>query len=183
MSYYFQICATERYQEKYISFLLEHYSALNLPYSFPVTLSYIASPVLMTEEAILFFDHNDELAGALGYIYGTGEEQYQDTDIVQLQTLFLLDKYRGTRLFLEGLQYLTQYLAQLDREITELRFWVPAHDSQLRRLCGKLAQRTASSETAFGMIDEYRVSLPQLQQYGARFRHECYFETYRGHTL
>lgn len=174
MSYYFQICATERYQELYISFLLEHYSELNLPYSFPVTLSYIASPVLMTEEAILCFDDNDEVAGALGYIYGTGEQQYQDKHIVQLQTIFLIDKHRGTRLFLEGLQYLTQYLAQLDREISELRFWAPAQDG-LRQLFGKLAERTASSDTSFGMLDEYRTPFTRLQQYGARFRHENYF--------
>ncbi|MBW7475861.1 hypothetical protein K0T92_14030 [Paenibacillus oenotherae] len=179
MSYYFQICATERYQELYITFLLEHYSELNLPYSFPVALSYMASPVLMREEAILCFDQNDEIAGALGFIYGTGEQQYQDVHVVQLQVVFLQEEHRGTRLFLEGLQYLAQYLAALERKITEIRFWAPSQ-SELRQLFGKLAERVASSKTEGGEIDAYRASLDQWLAYGRRFRHEIYFDTCRG---
>ncbi|MCQ6562368.1 hypothetical protein [Paenibacillus mendelii] len=176
MNYYFQLCATARYQERYISFMLEHYKELNLPYPFPVSLSFIASPILMKEDAILFFDSDDEIAGALGFIYGTGDNNYQDTHIVQIQTIFIVEQHRRTRLLLEAIQYLTQFLEQTDKNVTELRFWTPAEDG-LRRLCAKLAKREAVMDTALGSIDEYRASLAHWHDYGMRFRHLMYFET------
>ncbi|XOK60697.1 hypothetical protein ACJ7K1_29990 [Paenibacillus elgii] len=174
MSYYFSICASEKYQEKYIEFMLMNYQKLNLPYSFPLTLSFLASPILMKEEAILCFNDEDELVGALGYIYGTGENDYQDTHIVQIQAVFLLDEYRRTRLFLRGLQYLTQFIAQSNRPVTELRFWTPAQDD-LRKLCGKLAERTDVRDTAFGTMEEYRAPFSDWHAYAMKFRHESYF--------
>ncbi|BAU28376.1 hypothetical protein DFP93_107157 [Aneurinibacillus soli] len=174
MDYYFQICATERYQEKYITFLLQHHKELNLPYPFPVLLSFMASPVLMQGEAVLCFNPDYEVIGALSYIYGTGDHNYQDTHIVQIQAVFLVDERRKTRLFLEGLQFLTQYIAQLDRKVTEFRFWTPAK-RDLRRLFAKLAERTATRETDLGLIDEYRAPFSQWHTYGMRFRHESYF--------
>ncbi|OXM85703.1 hypothetical protein [Paenibacillus rigui] len=174
MSYYFAICATEKYQEKYIDFLLRHYRQLNLPYSFPVTLSFIASPILMREEALLCFDEDDEVAGALGYIYGTGENDYQDTHIIQIQTVLLAEKYRRTRLFLQGLQYLTQYIGQLDKQVTEVRFRTPSQPS-LQRLWDKLAVRSAVHETPFGRVDEYRAAVADWHAYAMKFRHESHF--------
>lgn len=171
MGYYFQICASEIYQEKYMSFLLEHYSELNLPYPFPITLSYIASPVLMKEEAMLAFNDQDELVAALGYIYGTGENLYKDSHIIQIQTVFLVDEQRRTRLFFEGLQFLTQHLAELDKEVTEIRYWVPAQN-ELRQLFDKLAQRTSSNPTPYGLIDEYVAPLSHWLQYVRLLSHE-----------
>ncbi|MFE5321150.1 hypothetical protein ACFQ88_20815 [Paenibacillus sp. NPDC056579] len=175
MGYYFSICSMERYQEKYIEFLLEHYSQLRLPYSFPVSLSFIASPVLMNKEAILCFDEeNDEIVGAVGLIFGTGENHYQDTHVVQIQIAYIVKEHRSTRLFLEGLQFVTQYLAHLDEGVKELRFWAPA-DSTLRELFGKLAKRSASHETEFGALDEYYGTLADWQEYAAKFRQITYF--------
>lgn len=175
MSYYFSICSSEMYQQKYLEFLLEHYKQLHLPYPFPVSLSFIASPVLMERESFLCFNEEDEIIGAFGYIYGTGENEYEDTHIVQIQIAFLQEKYRRTKLFLKGLQFLTQYIAQLDKEVEEFRFWAPAN-SYLRGLFSKIAKREASSETAFGSIDEYRASFPAWHTYAAGFRHEAYFD-------
>ncbi|WP_282937510.1 hypothetical protein [Paenibacillus sp. RC67] len=175
MGYYFSVCAMERYQEMYLEFLLQHYSNLKLPYSFPVSLSFIASPVLMKKDAILCFDEeSNEIVGALGFIFGTGQQQYQDTHIVQIQIAYIAEGHRQTRLFLEGLQYLTQYLAHLDEGVTELRFWAPADDG-LRRLFGKLGELTASRDTAFGTIDEYCAVLKDWQSYAAKYRHIHYF--------
>lgn len=175
MGYYFSICSMERYQEKFIEFLLEHYSQLQLPYSFPVSLSFIASPVIMNKEAFLCFDEETEdIVGAFGVIFGTGEDQYQDTHIVQIQIAYIVEGHRRTRLFLEGLQFLMQYIVYLDEGVTEFRFWAPADDG-LRRLFGKLAERTASRETAFGLLDEYRGTFADWQAYAAKFRHITYF--------
>jgi len=175
MGYYFSICVMESYQEKYVTFLLKHYEQLRLPYPFPVTLSFIASPLFMTKEAILCMDEEtDEMVGALGLIFGTGENQYQDRHIVQIQVVYIVEEHRRTRLFLELLQYLTQYITYVDEGVTELRFWTPK-DEGLRRLFGKLAERTASRDTAFGMIDEYRGTFADWHAYAHKFRHISYF--------
>ena len=174
MGYYFQLCASELYQEKYITFLLEHYKELHLPYPFPVSFSFMASPFFMNGKVILCFDPDYEIVGALSYIHGTGDNNYEDTDVVQIQTVFLVDEHRKTRLFLKGLQFLTQYIAQLEQKVTEFRFWTPVRDD-LRKLCDKIAERTATRETDFGMVDEYHAQFSTWHTYGMRFRHESYF--------
>lgn len=174
MSCYFTICSTAKSQEIYMQFLLENYDALNLPYSFPVALSYISSPVLMGEECILIRDSNDEAAGALGFIRGTGAQSYEDQHILQIQTVFLKEHFRSSRLFLQASQFLAQHLAQLKHPVTELRFWIPAQP-RLQRLCGKLAQKTAIQETVHGIIEEYRMDFADWHASMQKYPHELYF--------
>lgn len=173
MRFYFSVCSTEFYQMKYLEFLLEHYSQLNLPYPFPIAYSFMVSPILMRRESILCFNEEDEVVGALGYIYGTGKGNYEDRHIVQIQLVFLLEKYRKTSLFIKGLQFLLQSIDQLNREVQELRFLAPAADD-LRRLLAKMADRTASHATEYGPIDEYRASFLAWRTYASKFRRESY---------
>jgi len=92
MSYYFNICSTAKYQEAYITFLLQRFEQLNLPYSFPVSLSYLSSPQFKEKESILIRDSEDEIIGAIGYIHGTGDQNYQDEHIVQIQTFYIEER-------------------------------------------------------------------------------------------
>ncbi|USG63292.1 hypothetical protein NDK47_13945 [Brevibacillus ruminantium] len=175
MSYYFALCSSEMYQQKYLEFLLEHYHELHLPYAFPETFSYLASPVLMGKGCFLCFNDEYEVIGAFGFIFGTGEHEYTDTDIVQIQAVFILKHYRKSYLFLHSLQFFIQYLAQQRGEVREIRFWSPA-DEPLRRLFDKLAQRVASVQMEFGTLDEYRASFEAWQAYAAKFPVEKYFD-------
>jgi len=171
VSYYFQVCSTEVYQERYILFLLQHYEDLQSPYPFPISLSYLASPILMRNEAIICFDEDHNVIGALGYIHGTGEHNYEDTHVIQIQSLYLLEPYRRSRLFLEGLRFLIQHLEQLYKPapVSEIRFWAPS-SPYLRRLLSKLATRTFPSHSEAGTIDEYYSTLAEWQLYSNRFR-------------
>lgn len=169
-------CATEMYQQKYIEFLLEHYKRLKLPYSFSASLSFLSSPIMLKDgEAFLAFNGEYEVIGALGYICGTSEHQFEDREIIQFQSVYIKEEYRNPRLFLLGLQYVTQYIAQLKQEVKEVRFWAPA-DEGLRRLFDKITDSRASHETAFGGLDEYRASFSVWQAYASQFRHEVYFD-------
>ncbi|MGO4344507.1 hypothetical protein AB4Z45_03305 [Paenibacillus sp. MCAF9] len=174
MCYYFQVCSTESYQDKYLVFLLEHYKELKLPYSYPISLSFLASSVLMKKEAFLCFNEEDEIIGAFGYICGTAENQYEDTHVAQIQIVFIVDEYRRSRLFLESLQFLTQYIAQLSEPIIDFRFWVPV-DLRLHKLLSKIAERKNTWETVQGVIDEYHASFSEWQTYVLKFRQEVYF--------
>lgn len=160
--------------QKYLEFLLEHYRELNMPYSFPVTFSYIASPAFMEQEAILCYSGEYDVIGAIGYIIGTGEQDYQDTYVAQIQIAFFLEPYRGTLLFVRAMQFLTQHIAQIPHEVKELRFWAPA-DDQLRSLFAKLAERTTTVETENGILEEYRAPFSAWHSLAARFRHDVYY--------
>ncbi|WP_409344943.1 hypothetical protein [Paenibacillus sp. MBLB4367] len=174
MSFYFQVCSSESYQDQYLIFLLKHYKELNLPYSFPVSLSFLASPVLLQKEAFLCFNEMDEIVGTFSYICGTAENQYEDSHVAQIQIVFFVESYRQGRLFLKSLQYLVQYIAQLPDSITELRFWVPSC-LHLHKLLSKLAVRFAIWDTAQGGIEEYRAQFKDWLTFAMKFRHDAYF--------
>ncbi|OUS76354.1 hypothetical protein B1748_11760 [Paenibacillus sp. MY03] len=169
MYYTFSVSASHMYHRKYLDFLLSHYEGLGMPYSFPVSFNFIASPLLMEDSrCILCLDDDGEAVGALGYIRGTGEGDYEDRHILQLQVAYLVEKCRRTPVFLRGLQFLTEYLEEETEEVAELVFWTK-QDAYLARLFGKFAERTSVSGTAAGDLYAYRVTLAQLKAYLGRF--------------
>ncbi|ACS98866.1 hypothetical protein [Paenibacillus sp. JDR-2] len=163
----FFVCATEAYQRKYVDFLLANYENLRLPYPFLVAFGFIASPILMGQECFLCLDNEGEAIGAFGYIHGTGEGNYEDRHIVQLQVALLSESYRFSRLFLRGLQVLAKHLTELKEVVTELVFWTGKDDYAIR-LFNKFAERNEVGELAVG----YRVTLHHLNAYLAKFKRE-----------
>lgn len=161
---HFSVCRTMLQEHRYIDFLLARYDELNLPYSFPVSLSYLASPLLMGGTAILCYDRKDELCGALSYIHGTGEHNYEDRDIIQIQVAYLADSCRSTRRFYEGLRFLTKHLAGQEENIQEICFWAPGN-ARNRRLFCKFAEPVATAQQPEGPLDGYRICMKQLQDY------------------
>jgi hypothetical protein len=126
----------------------------------------------MGKDVILAFNQDDELIGAIGYILGTGEHEYEDIHVVQIQTLFIEPFYRGSRLFLRGLQFFLDRLQEHDITVTELRFWTPALD-ELRSLIGKFAQPAAvATQAEFGALDEYRIPYTDLLVFAKKFKPE-----------
>jgi hypothetical protein len=170
MSYYFSVSATAVYQEQYIQFLLQHYKELCLPYPFPVTLSYLSSPLLMEGESVLCRNEDGETVGAVGYIHGTGEQDYEDTEVIQLQIVFLHHSCRGSRLLLRTAQFLAQHWSQLKQPPSEIRFWIPSAPTLLR-LCSRFAKRF--SETAD--LTEFRASFQDFKTFVLRYNHENYY--------
>ena len=162
--YYVQACSMEKYREKYITFVLEHYSALNLPYTFPVALSFLSSPVLMNKQPFICLTEEEETVGAFGYIRGTADEQYTNRHIAQMQVAFIHEHHRGTRVFWEGLRSLAEHNAMEKEPIQEFRFWVPS-GLRLQRLLGKFAVLAHTWDTQNGLLDEYRLSADKLAAY------------------
>lgn len=165
----FSVCATAMYQAKYLDFMLKHYDDLGMPYPFMVSFGFIASPVLMEKEAILCLDEENEVVGALGYIFGTGEKQYEDKQVVQMQAVYLDKAFRGTRLFLKGLQFLLHHLKHQPVSVTELVFWT-GQDPFMNRLAAKFASLESVTESEFGRLSAYRVPVPDLEAYLHKFR-------------
>lgn len=164
MNYRFQVCTDINDQEQYMTFLLENDVQINIPYPFLLTLDLFSNPVMIEEEYFMSLDQNDEVIGVWSYIYGTVEEYYSNPEIIQIQSVFLDPYYRKTRMFIDGLQHLVNYIDRSGRGVKEVRFWILAND-ELSRLCSKIAQRTSFVTTSQGQIEEYRVPFLQLYIY------------------
>lgn len=166
MDYYFSPCLTNMYQHRYVDFLLEHYTELKLTYPFQEAFGYIVSPLLMEGASILCFDNEEETAGAFSYIYGTGEHDYTDRHIVQIQVAFIVERHRQTGLFAKALRYLLQHIEtdESNEQVTELRFWTACNDNN-RRLFEKFSERYALAENECGQLDGYRMFPSGLRIY------------------
>lgn len=167
----FARCATFMYEHKYIDFLLEHYEQLKLPYNFAASLGFLSSPLLLDGEMFLGLDEDGEAVAAFGYIYGTGELDYADRHVIQLQTAYCVERLRCTRLFVRGLQFLLQHVEIFAPEVGEIRFWV-GDDRYMSRLAAKFARLHAAHDTAFGLLREYRCSVAELRACVSRFTDE-----------
>lgn len=164
MNVSFSVCSTILYHRKYLDFLLEHYDDLRLPYPFEAAFGYIASPVLVGRESFLCMDEENEVIGAWGYIHGTGEHDYENAHVIQIQAAYLSEPFRRTGVFFQGLQYLMEHLEQQDQGVTEILFWI-GRDAYMSRLAAKFASLELSVESEYGPLEAYRVSVSELKDY------------------
>lgn len=167
MNYRMQVCSNAMYQEQYMTFVLENHVKLPTPHPLLFTLGFTPFPLFLEEECFISLDSSHEVVGAWSYLYGTAEDAYYNTDIVQIQSIIFSSNYRKTKMFTHALQHLVQYIDESERGIKEVRFWI-ASDSSLQRLCSKLATQTSTLATPQGMIEEYRVPFHQLYDYAMR---------------
>lgn len=164
MNYRIQACSNAVDQEQHMTFVLENYVPLHAPNTFLLTLGFTSAPILLEEECFISLDQHNEVIGAWSYVYGTEEYAYYNTEVIQIQSVILSPAYRKTRLFAQGLQHLVQHIDQSRKGVKEVRFWIAA-DSQLTRLCSKLAEHTSTLLTPQGRVKEYRVPFNQLCNY------------------
>jgi len=166
MSLHFFVCEYSSTFDNYLKFLLEHHSELNLPYDFAMKLSFISSPIVFGKVIVCVDEEEHSLEGVLGYVYGTGANDYQDQDVCQIEVAFCKSSLRSTPLFLRGLKYFTAFVSEDNKEVKQVQFWASAEDQRLRRLFSKI---DAMQRTEVGQLDFYQVSLDALKSYCDRF--------------
>lgn len=164
MNYRMQVCSNAMYQEQYMTFVLENHVKLPTPHPLLFTLGFTPFPLLLEEECFISLDAYQEVVGAWSYLYGTAEDAYYNTDVIQIQSIIFSPKYRKTKMFTHALQHLVKHIDQSGRGIKEVRFWI-ASEPSLQRLCSKLAKKTSTLATPQGLIEEYRVPFQQLYHY------------------
>jgi len=156
--------------EGYIKFILENHADLNLPYPFPVKLSFVCSPLVLGKAMLAIDEETYELVGAAGFVFGTGANDHQDRNVCQAEIAFLLPEYRRTSLFVRGLQALIQVAREENPGVEVFQFWAPGEPAELTRLFSKFASLPgASLETVNGMT-LYRVPFEGLEAYATRSR-------------
>ncbi|TMV50925.1 hypothetical protein FE783_09705 [Paenibacillus mesophilus] len=103
----------------------------------------------VTQGHLVFIENADKrVIGASAYYHGTPERDFQDKDIAFLDMAIADPAYRGTRLFLTGLQYMVNEIAQEHPEVQEIRLAALADNAYLCRLYSKFTETSYSREGA-----------------------------------
>ncbi|KQO15763.1 hypothetical protein [Paenibacillus sp. Leaf72] len=165
MSFIFRPCALEMDEEAYAAFLIQHHAELNLPYSFPMKLSFMGGPLILGKGLLLFREEPYEIAGAAGFVCGTGEHDYEDQHICQIEIAFIRKEYRGTRLFAHGLNALIELMKESSPGVQQVQFWVRADDRQLDRLLSKFTALQGASKSPVNHLMLYKIPFSELEGY------------------
>lgn len=152
-------------EERYLEYLLSHYGDLGLSYSFPVTLSFINSPLIAGGGLMVIEEEHYALAGAVGYVIGTGANEFQDTDVCQIEIIHLLAAYRGTRLLLQLLLQLLMKMREDGPHVQRVQFWAKPSERGTAKLFARIARMSGGQCTPRGDLTLYSVPYESLHQY------------------
>lgn len=140
-------CITDDDFAKVCVFVLDHKHDLHRSFStvdmVEVLYTYVTQGHLVYVE-----DADNRVIGASAYYHGTPERDFQDKDIAFLDMAVADKAYRGTRLFLTGLQYMVNEIAQEHPEVQEIRLAALADNAYLCRLYSKFTETRYSREGA-----------------------------------
>ncbi|MFC3770199.1 hypothetical protein [Paenibacillus sp. GCM10012303] len=138
-------CTTDDDFAKVCVFVLDHKHDLHRSF-YTLDMVEILYTYLTQGHLIFVEDANNQVIGATAYYHGTPERDFQDKDIAFLDMAVADKAYRGTRLFLTGLQYTVNQIAQLHPEVQEIRLAALADNPYLRRLYSKFTDTSYSRE-------------------------------------
>ncbi|MDF2960430.1 MAG: hypothetical protein K0S39_2165 [Paenibacillus sp.] len=156
--------------DQYMIFLLEHHAELNLPYDFRTKFSFISSPLVLGKLFLGVEEEEHVPVAAIGFVYGTGAMDYEDKHICQIEVAFIRHPYRRTRLFLRGLQFLTDFIARDNPDVQYIQFWTPAGQKDLKSLFSKLGGSPKTGTTGQGEADFYQIDFKEWVKYCSRFK-------------
>ncbi|MEF3306279.1 hypothetical protein [Paenibacillus sp. GYB003] len=140
-------CTTDDDFAKVCVFVLDHKHDLHSSFN---TIDMVeALYTHVTQGQLVFIEDADKrVIGASAYYHGTPELNFLDKDIAFLDMAIADPAYRGTRLFLIGLQYMVNQIAREHPEVQEIRLAALADNAYLCRLYSKFTETSYSREGA-----------------------------------
>ncbi len=165
MSFQFRPCELEMDHEAYMNFLLQHHEELQLPYSFSLKLSFMSSPLIMGRAMLVFSEEPYQIVGAVGFVYGTGANDYEDQHVCQIEIAFIEKLYRGSLLFSHGLQALIDLISVDNPDVQQIQFWASTDNKDLSKLFSKFSAWSGSTQTTVNNLILYTLSFPMLEAY------------------
>lgn len=156
--------------DAYVSFLIQHHDELRLPYSFATKLTFVCSPLLFGKAMIVLDEDAYEIAGVVGYVYGTGADDYEDMRICQIEVAFIQQEYRGATLFMKGLKALIDVIQVDNPAVQQVQFWTPADQMDLDRLFSHFMALPDATKSIVNDRAFYTLPFESLEMYVERFR-------------
>lgn len=120
----------------------------------------------VTQARMVFVeDADNRVIGAAAYYHGTPERDFQDKEIAFLDMAVADKAYRGTRLFLVGLQYMVNEIAREYPDVQEIRLAALEENAYLCRLYSKFAETSYSREETAVKQLVFCVKINKLQAF------------------
>ncbi|KRE72956.1 hypothetical protein [Paenibacillus sp. Soil750] len=149
MTLSYQRCVSDDDFAKASLFMLAHKRDLHASYSTLEMVTLIYSYVTQGN-LICARDADNRVVGIVAYYYGTPEQEFQDKEVALIDIAIADRGYRGSRLFVQGLQYLVNEIIEVHPEIQELRLAALAENDYLRRLYAKFTSTRFEREGTHG---------------------------------
>lgn len=168
-----QVLACNRVEglwDEYFLLLMRRYDDLGLPYPFDMTFSFIGNPIISGNALIARKADSEETIGALGFVFGTGEDQYTDESVCQIEAVYVEPGWRQTKAAVWLLMEFVALLKNRQPPVERIQFWAPADRPDLHRLFSKFSDCIRTNEKSFGRISLYETTLERLAAYADRFR-------------
>lgn len=156
--------------DDYFLLLMRNYPDLGLPYPFDMTLSFVGNPICAGDALIARNAKSGETVGALGFVFGTGADEYTDRSVCQVEALYVKPGWRQTAVPALLLLHFADYLEQCRPGIERIQFWSPADLPALDRLFRKFSEGIKTSEKSFGRIRLYETDVHRIAAYAQPFR-------------
>ncbi|MDF2650584.1 MAG: hypothetical protein K0Q73_6389 [Paenibacillus sp.] len=157
-----RLCATDEDFAKVSLFILNNkhhlHHSITTVYMITQLYSYLTDGYL-----IQILDADDTVIGATAYYHGTPEQEFENKEIAFVDLAILDPTYRGSRVFVNGLQYLNNHIREKHPEVQELHFMALSENSYLCRLYGKFAEVSHSREGVIGIESVYCVKVHKLK--------------------
>lgn len=156
--------------DEYFLLLMRRYEDLGLPYDFDMTLSFIGNPIVSGNAFIARSLQSGETIGALGFVFGSGADQYTDESLCQIEVLYIEEGWRHTKLLAQMLLEFVEFEKHRHRPIERIQFWSPADRSDLHRMFTKFSDCIRTNEKSFGRISLYQSTMDRIAKYAQRFQ-------------
>ncbi|TDF97060.1 GNAT family N-acetyltransferase [Paenibacillus piri] len=131
-------------------FLLAHKRDLHPSYTTLEMVTLIYSYVTQGRLICCIADDDQRIAGVAAYYQGTPEQEFKDRDVASLDAAIMAKAYRGSRLFVQGLQYMLNTIIENHPEVRELKLAALAENDYLCRLYSKFAPPQSVREGTHG---------------------------------
>lgn len=95
-------------------------------------------------------DADNRMVGVAAYYHGTPEQQFQNRNVALLDMAIFEKAYRGSRLFLQGMQYIVRTIMEKHPEVEEVWLAALAENNYLCRLYSKFTSTRFVREGTHG---------------------------------
>ncbi|WP_310187791.1 hypothetical protein [Bacillus sp. 3255] len=112
---------------------------------------------------IAIMDSDDNVLGMMTYYQGTPEKDFADQEIAFVNFAIMDKAHRGTRLFVKGLYYMVELIAEAHPNVQELRFNALSENTYICKLYSKFANISHTQESPLGEETVFCVKIHQIR--------------------
>lgn len=160
----------DRAWDEYFLLLMRRYADLGLPYDFGMTLSFIGNPIVSGNALIALAPGGGQAVGALGFVFGTGADEFTDETVCQIEIVYVEPPWRHTGVLAELLLKFSEYIRQHHPAAEHIQFWAPADRPDLHRMFAKFSDCVKTNDKPFGRISLYKTTVARVADYARRFQ-------------